>query len=84
MADLDAQERLRDDDVLLNFDINSPFTPIKTKYSLNKQKWLIDNVQKRNEMIGGVGPMRQVKSNMSYSVFYGSRTIKFPDTYSNY
>ena len=28
--------------------------------------------------------MRQVKSNMSYSVFHGSRTVKFPDTYNQY
>ena len=35
-------------------------------------------------MIPGVGPMRQVKSNLSYSVFYGSRTVKFPDTYNKY
>ena len=84
MAELDAQDRLRNDDVLLKFDIKSPFTPIKTKYNLNKQQWLLEDSQKRSVMIAGVGPMRQVKSNMSYSVFHGSRTVKFPDTYNQY
>ena len=61
MAEVDPAERLRDDNVLLKFDIKSPYTPIRTKYNLNKQQWLIDDQQRRNQMIAGVGPMRQVK-----------------------
>ena len=37
MAEVDPAERLRDDNVLLKFDIKSPYTPIRTKYNLNKQ-----------------------------------------------
>ena len=84
MAEIDPTERQREDNVLLKFNINSPFNPIRTMYNLNKQMWLIDDQQKRNVMIGGVGPMRQVKQNMSYSVFHGSRTVKKPDKWDPY
>ena len=45
---------------------------------------MLPDQHKRNEMIPGVGPMKQVKSNMSYSIFHGSRTIKHADTWNNY
>ena len=84
MAEVDPAERLRDDNVLLKFDIKSPYTPIRTKYNLNKQQWLIDDQQRRNQMIAGVGPMRQVKQNMSYSMFHGSRKVKKADRWNAY
>ena len=36
-----AQDRLRDDDVLLKFEFKSPINPIMTNYKLDKQQWML-------------------------------------------
>jgi hypothetical protein len=62
--------RERVDNVLFKYQVPSGCLPINTRYSLIKQKWLIEDQVQRKRMINGIGPFYMVRSNMGFSAFY--------------
>ena len=72
------------DNLLYNWTVPSQACDIITHYKLVQQHWIIKDVNARQQMINGVGPMRLVKNNLSYSYFTGKRMVQKPDEMDTY
>lgn len=77
--ELDTQERKRNDGTLFKFEIKSN-SQITTSYILSYQKWLIEDHQRKQDSVDGIGPLRLVRNKMAHAAYKGKRTIKHPES----
>jgi len=58
------------DEVLFTYTVPSNSLPLSTNYNLITQKYLIADSRERLNSINGIGPMGQVRDNISFTAFY--------------
>jgi hypothetical protein len=65
--------------VLYNFSVKSQLTDIVTNYNLLYQKYLTEDMSRRQDAVEGWGPSRLVRNKMSYAAFKSTREAEVAD-----